>query len=820
MRSETDHDVPKDIVSILRRFFAAEFISDVREEAQQALQGEDLVQVVKELGQYLVSDDSTQRRESVTLLQGIVKLRADISPRQLPHLLAFFCSRLSDWSSVEPAVQGICEIYTRHIRETDNLAYPSEDESTRARELSDLSLLLGYAKSSDLPACKETMAERVLTKLLINVHAPSFGRQVRHSVLSLLKVLIKYFSHELVAEIIVKGVAIEGEDERDPECLLRFFECIDALFEKSLIEEESKASEELFDTLKSYFPIQTMDDSDTAQLRHMLNACMVRFGLKSIEFLSPQLNDPSRAEHAFSALVQIGKERSIDLLPFILSEWCMSPSPLLEKLWQSTIEDADPSYVETLIDHLKQKGEVDMLVVTGNANPSKAAMVISSSRECGFFMELIKKLKFDDSCHAIPVSSEYAIPIAQRLADDLPTSLHIISRMVPLIQSDVLLVKKIGLEISQGIQGKDADRCLGNIFALRNVELISELDLFSILDRLIRVESTEAALSQVIRAIYSDHQDLVVEKMSGHWELASRAFSDPDLSVWVLDRVSLDSLPSVVIAEIVISICPIKEQQCINIVHECLVESGRVDLLSYLDGQEIFIVKALGSTPSVYEDLLASVIAFPSVATVQTAISASLHVVSAEKCLRILRYCDSCSVWAAGVCELQKHSPELDLLDQLTEDRVEALMRLEDAKFVIEKISNQLSLDVVPASVASRVLSCVDRLDYQLAEQVILAPDTDVFTFRLAIKYLVLNPNTCPDFIQRLIANIKSQLCERPMVRFSAVQTLAVLPEMVASGKLESVRSYTLLFLHKLLQKEPKRIVRKQIAVAITNWMA
>jgi hypothetical protein len=96
----------------------------------------------------------------------------------IPPVTRFLCSRLSDWASVEPSVKGIKLIYDRFIDSEVILQYPISDTAEAEKLRADLSLFLGLPSVADLPAGSGTMTEHVLSVLLVNVHAPSFGQSV------------------------------------------------------------------------------------------------------------------------------------------------------------------------------------------------------------------------------------------------------------------------------------------------------------------------------------------------------------------------------------------------------------------------------------------------------------------------------------------------------------------------------------------------------------------------------------------------------------------------------------------------------------------
>jgi hypothetical protein len=96
--------------------------------------------------------------------------------------------------------------------------------------------------------------------------------------------------------------------------------------------------------------------------------------------------------------------------------------------------------------------------------------------------------------------------------------------------------------------------------------------------------------------------------------------------------------------------------------------------------------------------------------------------------------------------------------------------------------------------------------------------------YKLLIKYLLVlasqqNEGVRESVVVEWVKKICGELNEYPAdLRFAAVQALAIIPETVASGKLESVVPLVSQTLRNSLDKEPKQVIRKQIAICITGW--
>ena len=816
---ETKND---DIIDILRLCTSSDRDEEDFEYTRRRLLSFPVVEIVKSMGEFLVSDDSSVRRETVSLLCWMVGLRADLDFRSTPFILAFFCGRLSDWSSVEFAVHGIRELYSKHISPSVAMEYPAEDESVIQKDRSDLSLLLGYGSVSDLPPSTCTVSERVLTKLLVNVHAPSFGRQVRLEVLQLLKLLIKDFSRDLspISDLIVKGVAIEGEDERDPNCLCIFFECIELLFESELISSSSssRSSEELFDTLKSYFPIEAFGDSTDTEvvekLKMSMNRCLVRFGLTAIEYLVPQLSVAS--EDAYVALRELGMKRPTDLIPFLIGEWNANSPPLIESLIQSSLEAADDDYITTLINHLYQKGEDDLLVIAANAN-SRIASTVLQAIPVETSVRLLTRFNFKNEELDLRNPNEFA----RNLLDfQTSSTMAVISRISGRLTDEDVIRRVVSLLNDTDDVSTDTGRCLSGLFRTPLAEKLHHLgDLKRLVSSLIRLKDTNH-VSQSVLAMFRLGQ-LSVDLVQADWETVVDAFNDVAFSEWVIETCNRDTLPSSVVGRI--ANCLKKTQ----ILREFIIEKGQIDVLSYISDPEI-----LGNTiqsGQEVQDLLSALITSSSVgdpaAAVRLVVGVGIARGFTEEVIQILKYCENDVLWASGITALTSTDLMKTVVQsQLTEQRAEALLRIALPGTNLEEVVRWLvAQEQLPLGIGIRArLLCspiVDEIPSDIESCILNSiSENDLFGFRLAVKYAIVNPNWSLNFISDLIKTLKKIRDKKVIVRFSAIQILSVLPEMIASGKLIDWKLEVIRDIESLISNEPRFVVRKQAALAITSW--
>jgi hypothetical protein len=658
---------------------------------------------------------------------------------------------------------------------------------------------------------------------LINVHAPSFGRQVRTEVLSLLKLLIKDFHSELepISEVLVKGVAIEGEDERDPHCLGIFFECIELLFETGLVSADpdrwTRSVEELFDTLKSYFPIESTDPDDNIHenLTTLLNRCFSRFGQRSIEFLVPQLEDRDRVEAAFKALLEVSKRRPNDLLPFLIAEWTPSSPPLIGKLLQTSLVNADEEFVDSLVARIVNCKDIDLLSMCANAHTSSCISVISTlARDEANDPMLLQLLRKTEIGSDEDLNLKYAEvdTLVRRLlikAESIAVLIPVISRLVSDIKNEETLKQVVSmLEASELETTEDVGRFYANLFLTNRSHLVNTQKVVS---QLMHAGSSRS-LGKIFPLISLDH--LLV--LSNRFDLILDAFKYSGFCekflAHVPDTVQLS-------AEVVAAI--VRETRDPLIVRRFILERGVLGAMLFLEDCEDVLSSAL-ETDEECLDLLAAMLAAGEPIGVRKTIEAIKKRLSNDRLLGILNCSTSPVVWASGVLAL---SPSESVIDHLTVERTDALLsqlKLEDTDFIqaIAKNLNKQSHAVIGA----RILACplVDNLPESLAEGYIIESleASDVCGCKLTIKYALVNPNWSSEFVSSLLSVLEEKLVSPTVfLRFGAVQTLAALPEMVASGKFsERQRMHVLGQLQDLINREPKRLVRKQAAIAITAW--
>ena len=796
------------------------------EDQRRRLLSISVIEIVKSLGEFLLSEDASVRREAVALLCWIVGFRADLDTRAIPHILSFFCGRLSDWSSVEFAVHGIRELYSKHISPATQFEYPPEDEAVVQKDRADLSLLLGYGTAADLPVSTGSVTERVLTKILVNVHAPSFGRQVRTEVLQLFKLLIKDFPGELikVAEVVIKGLAIEGEDERDPSCLCSFFECIELLFETGVISEESpsRCCDELFDTLKSYFPIQSFGDGAEPELieklKSSMNRCLARFGTTAIEFLLPQLS--TAPDDAYVAVRELGIRRPVEILPFLIGEWNTASPPLVESLLQASISASADEYITALLSRLDSKGENDLLVIIANTDSRIACLTIRAI-PVNSLAAILPRLQFQSDFSPQQLETLNCNELAMQLINAPDEDLILLSRIAGGLTDEAVVAHLANIINTKQEIDENVGRCIGGLFDTPFASVVHDLvDVGRVLQRLVEMKDQRSVERMVLGLFRAKQFEAFQEILEGNWEMAAEAFRDSHFSCAILTQPSL-ILPSIVVG---VAVAGLEDLElATSVVRKYIVERGQVDVLSHLPVESVEIVSRAIEGSDELLDLIAAVIAScPEEQAVRVVMLASAKMGLTEKALKVIGYCQDDFVWAVAIACADKRV--MMETGELSNGRIEALIRLgRSAEDIVRWLAGS-QLGHLPLSVQARVLcaAVVEELPPIATEEAIiqLVKIGDLFGFRLAIKYAIMNANWSPQFIDSLMDTL-SAVCrdERVIVRFAAVQALSVLPEMIASGKLKDWKPKISSSLEYLISVEPKLVVRKQAALGITSWL-
>lgn len=257
------------------------------------LEGACLVDVVRLLGAYLVTEDDVPRSRAISFLADmILQAPSMVERREDVHYLAeFFSSRLVDWPALHGALQGCYAIIMSDKVEED-------DAVDMLQTLNDGV----YVRS--LSAKDRSLALRVIHKI-VSKHG------------------IRALDAEIdLAELII--VSIDGE--KDPLCLMDGFKAAQVVLQtfESLGEQSvhwgmiEAASEEMFDILSCYFPVSfTPSEHDQSITRDDIAVALELTLLSWRGFHSSVLDI---VEEKMSSIVKQAKKDSIHMLQSLVSQ--------------------------------------------------------------------------------------------------------------------------------------------------------------------------------------------------------------------------------------------------------------------------------------------------------------------------------------------------------------------------------------------------------------------------------------------------------------------------------------------------------------------
>eukprot|EP00927_Polykrikos_kofoidii_P061052 TRINITY_DN55943_c0_g1_i1.p1 TRINITY_DN55943_c0_g1~~TRINITY_DN55943_c0_g1_i1.p1 ORF type:complete len:1163 (+),score=189.71 TRINITY_DN55943_c0_g1_i1:98-3586(+) len=238
----------------------------------------------------------TGRRFAVRLLSdclghpGLAKMPLNF--KHVETFANFFCSKFSDWQSVEGAVCGVLALLRRHGPTLRTLHDSSNGTNDQASE--------------------EPFVTGIARKLFKDVHTSSHTQQVRKIVLELVLLLISEW-HEELSRLVGEqnlGVGVNAmvEEERDPRNLLLSFSIVRRLMERcneNCVPDSALTA--LFETLMSYFPINFTPPKDDKigitgdDLRQAMVGALVaspRFAKDAVCFFLDSSTDISGADSA------------------------------------------------------------------------------------------------------------------------------------------------------------------------------------------------------------------------------------------------------------------------------------------------------------------------------------------------------------------------------------------------------------------------------------------------------------------------------------------------------------------------------------------
>ncbi|EPR58496.1 hypothetical protein TGGT1_222230 [Toxoplasma gondii GT1] len=221
----------------------------------------------------------------------------------LSHLVSFCLENINDWYVVEGACTALLALVTHHQAALKSANEPSQGNKAFAASGAAPHLSNGnYApeespeedaeedplggEAAEVPEANErgnsgrdgtdgvegagergeqNLVEKMMRRVLLDVHAPSFAQNVRQLILRLILVLLRDFKTEVAALAtrkkkeggvdVVSAVCTQLEGERDPRCLLLLFEIVAVLGSTYSSLMKRTDLENVVDAAMTYFPI-------------------------------------------------------------------------------------------------------------------------------------------------------------------------------------------------------------------------------------------------------------------------------------------------------------------------------------------------------------------------------------------------------------------------------------------------------------------------------------------------------------------------------------------------------------------------------------
>ncbi|KAF4673301.1 mms19 nucleotide excision repair [Perkinsus chesapeaki] len=198
-----------------------------------------LLELVQQLQSKLISEDSAVRRLAVELLSDVVERlpKLPLGSMQVKTVGRFFVDKLEDWVCIEFALKGLIGLLTNHGRKLARVKLTTEEVNKEAETDDYIGMLLtGDERFEDTNRAEvpefhcEMFLHVIIKHVLLYVNAPSQSQPVRYAVLQLLELILnqpelreQVIGQGTVAKVLVQGVVMECEDERDPRNLLLAF---------------------------------------------------------------------------------------------------------------------------------------------------------------------------------------------------------------------------------------------------------------------------------------------------------------------------------------------------------------------------------------------------------------------------------------------------------------------------------------------------------------------------------------------------------------------------------------------------------------------
>ncbi|KAK4269315.1 hypothetical protein QN277_022487 [Acacia crassicarpa] len=274
--------------------------------------------LVRELGMYLTTTDDIIRARGIHLLAEVLA-RIESKPLDIAtvhSLITFFKDRLADWRALRGALVGCLAM----IRRKSNV---------------------GVVTDSDAKAVAQSFLE--------NLQVQSLGQHDRNLCFELLNALLELYSDAVssLGEDLVYGICGAVDAEKDPECLMLAFHCVESL--ARLYPDPSgilaNFAADIFEILESYFPIHFTHPGGGhihVQREELSRALMSAFS--SMPFLEPFVI-PLLIEKLSSSLLS-AKVDSLKYLKACSSKYGAERMANHARAIWSSLKDAISTYLE------------------------------------------------------------------------------------------------------------------------------------------------------------------------------------------------------------------------------------------------------------------------------------------------------------------------------------------------------------------------------------------------------------------------------------------------------------------------------------------
>ncbi|KAK9839922.1 hypothetical protein WJX74_000432 [Apatococcus lobatus] len=340
--------------------------------AEAARSGLSLLDLVRNLRDYLIAEEGETRARATLLLAKVLEEVPSSLTGQTDasHVAAFFAARLSDWPSFAAAIHG-CETLLRQAGQTSGRSIATAD------------------------------AKVIATAFTDEVEVPGLAVALRQPALRVLQLLLEKFGTSLLKEgVNLIGMVIAATDaEKDPRCLMLAFSCFKLLGTvyagagcQSHLQE---ASDDLFDFVACYFPLTFTPPPDAAH--NITRESMASELEATIAAL------PSLAEHVIPLLleklassVRQSRADSLSAVKICVAAWGIEVlDPQLSAVWRGLRN--------VLLSHPDCDEDQEVVVKAGECLRDCVTSLAGQDN-----LELVDLALEDSSCQSLPMRIQEA----------------------------------------------------------------------------------------------------------------------------------------------------------------------------------------------------------------------------------------------------------------------------------------------------------------------------------------------------------------------------------------------------------------------------